>query len=417
MKPRRVLYITRIHIGGEAVVVDKLVRGLDRERYEPIVLFYTSERSHITEKLSETGIKVVGLTPNPKKDGGASPKLNNRKNVGEWIEDKFGKKACQYYLFIKDFLRFLLKDVPKIKFFMQTIRENRIDIVHDHSGMSEGKAECIASWILRKPFIFHIHRYTKIAWFDRFFIRLINSYIYISTDIAEYYTAQGVPRRKGSIIFNGVDINDFLISYDTDLVRSEFNIKSGDILVGIIGRIDWWKGQEYFLKATAEVSKTVPSIKGLIIGWFSKSSPDRNRQYFEKLQFLVKSLSLEKKIIFTGFRSDISRLMSALDIVVHASSIPEPFGLVVIEGMAAGKPTIATAAGGVLDIIEDGVNGILVPPKSSKAMAEAILWIIQNKDKAEEIGIAARRRIAEKFTVTHQVNAVQKLYDSILTIA
>jgi len=107
--------------------------------------------------------------------------------------------------------------------------------------------------------------------------------------------------------------------------------------------------------------------------------------------------------------------MSALDVVVHASSVPEPFGLVVIEGMAAAKP-VATAAGGVLDIIEDGVNGLLVPCKDSKAMARAILQILSDRDKAEQMGLAARRRVTEKFTVQQQVTAVQKLYNSILAI-
>ena len=414
MKPRRILYITRIHVGGVAVVVDRLVRGLDRKRYVPIVLFYTHKQSHIREKLPEIDIQVIGLNLHLKKYDISSFKQKKRKNIGEWIEVKFGTKACKYYLSIKDFFNFFLHEVPKIKFFIKTIRKNRVDLVHTHSGLRYGKAEFIASWIMRIPCISHIHGYQELTYFDKIFIRFAKYFIYISTDIAEYYTAQGIPRHKGIIIFNGVDIDDFLITYDTDSVRSEFNITSEDILVGLIGRIDWWKGHEYFIEAIAEVSKTVPAIKGLIIGWFSKSSPDRNRQHFGKLQFLVKSLSLEEKIIFTGFRSDISRLMAALDIVVHASSIPEPFGLVVIEGMAAGKPVVATAAGGVLDIIEDGVNGLLVPCKDSKAMAKAILRIISNQDKAEQMSLAACQRVAEKFTVRHQVNAVQKLYDSIL---
>ena len=128
----------------------------------------------------------------------------------------------------------------------------------------------------------------------------------------------------------------------------------------------------------------------------------------------MNSLGLKEKAIFTGLRNDVPRLMAALDVVVHASSQPEPFGLVVIEGMAAGKPVVATAAGGVLDIIEDGVNGLLVPCKDSKAMARAIIKILSDRDKAEQIGNAARQRIFEKFTVRHQVTAVQNLYDSIL---
>jgi glycosyltransferase involved in cell wall biosynthesis len=100
--------------------------------------------------------------------------------------------------------------------------------------------------------------------------------------------------------------------------------------------------------------------------------------------------------------------------VVHTSIIPEPFGLVIIEGMASGKPVVATAAGGVLDIIEDGLNGLLVPCGDAKAISRAILQIISDPDRAKQLGMAARRRVAEKFTIQRQVMATQKLYDVIL---
>jgi glycosyltransferase involved in cell wall biosynthesis len=131
----------------------------------------------------------------------------------------------------------------------------------------------------------------------------------------------------------------------------------------------------------------------------------------------VDALQLNDKIIFTGFRSDIPRLMNAMDIIVHASSEPEPFGLVAIEGMAVGKPVVATAAGGILDIIQEGVNGMLVPCKDSISMAKAILELTSNKTKAKRMGSESRRRIAEKFTIENQAAAVEELYDSLLNSA
>jgi len=101
-------------------------------------------------------------------------------------------------------------------------------------------------------------------------------------------------------------------------------------------------------------------------------------------------------------------------VVVLSSSAPEPFGRVVIEGMAAGKPVVATAAGGVLDIIEDGVNGLLVPCKNSEALARAILGLLVDEDRARRIGQAARRRVEEKFAVQSQVDAIQAIYDALL---
>jgi glycosyltransferase involved in cell wall biosynthesis len=165
----------------------------------------------------------------------------------------------------------------------------------------------------------------------------------------------------------------------------------------------------------SQAAEYIPNIKGVIIGDLETDvSIDLNLNYNNKLHSLVKSLGLEDRVIFTGFRSDIPALISTMDVIVHASSTPEPFGLVVIEGMAAGKPIIATAAGGVLDIIEDTVSGLLVPCKDSRAMAEAIMQIISNQNRAEQIGRAARQRVADKFTIQRQVTVVQELYDAIL---
>ena len=193
-------------------------------------------------------------------------------------------------------------------------------------------------------------------------------------------------------------------------MREEFGIKPNQSLVGIVGRIDWWKGHEYFLKAMARRNEHIPDLRGLIIGDLEKNvvAIDRNQKYFNNLKLLVKSLGLADKIIFTGSGTDIPRLIAALDVVVHASSIPEPFGLVIIEAMASGKPVVATAAGGVLDIIEDGKNGILVPCKDAEAMAEAILRILSDQDRAKQMGTAARRRVAEKFTVATPGNSRAK---------
>jgi glycosyltransferase involved in cell wall biosynthesis len=252
--------------------------------------------------------------------------------------------------------------------------------------------------------------------FDKAFARFVDAYIYISNDLAEHHIAQGEPEYKGIVIHNGLDLQAFTRTYDSTLIRSELSITSDEILVGLPGRISYWKGQDYFLEAIAEVTKQIPNLKGLIIGGLFDNSFGHDRRYFRKLQSLLKSLNLVDKILFTGLRSDMPRVLSALDVVVHASIVREPFGLVIIEGMAAGKPVIATGAGGVLDIIEDGVNGMLVPCKDSKAMAQAILHVISNKAKAKQMGLAARRHVANKFSVQRQVTAVQELYDSIMGI-
>ena len=412
MKPRRILYVTRVAKGGAAVVVDQLARGLDRNRYESIVLFDTYSQSAIREKLSNSDIRTIDLKKCCDKSVSAQFKPGKRRDIGGWIETHLGKWVSQSYFFLKSFCEFMLWQAPRIRSFVRTIRENEIDLVHTHSYLHNSKPEIIAAWITGTPCISHNHQYSKLMHFDKIFARFVDRFIYVSSQQAEYHIAQGIPRIKGTVIHNGVDMNAFTQSYDVEVVRREFNNKFGEPLVGLIGRIEWWKGHEYFLEAIAEVAKHIDVLKALIIGELTEASII-NRRYLNKLRLMVKSMGLEDKIIFTGSRDDIPRLIAALDIVVHASSTPEPFGLVVIEGMAAGKPVIATAAGGILDIIEDGVNGLLVQRKDSKAMAEAILRVISDRDKAERMALAARRHVAEKFTVQHQLTVVQKVYDSI----
>jgi glycosyltransferase involved in cell wall biosynthesis len=332
------------------------------------------------------------------------------------IETHLGKRFHHIYLSLKSAWVFFLHEAPRVKLFLRIIRDNKIDLIHTFSNLHRGKSEIVAAKLAGIPCITHRQGYINYTRFDTLFAGFVNANIYISNDVAEYYIAQGESRAKGKIIHNWVNLSDFKKSPDVLEVRKEFDCKSDQMLVGLVGRLDWWKGHEFFLEAMAEIVNKNYNIKGLIIGGLAELNYDVNSRYLEKLHGLVKSLGLEENVIFTGHRRDIPRLVASLDVLVHASSTPEPFGVVIIEGMAAGKPVVATAAGGVLDIIEDGVNGLLVPCKDSNAMAKAIIKLLSDRNKAEQMGLAAHRRVAEKFTLQQKVFDVQKLYESILGI-
>ena len=416
MKPRRILYIARISKGGVAVVMDQLARGLDKDFYEPVVVFDTPQSSTIRKELTCSSIKTIELVAcRDLNQSKLIRKVDNNRNFGEFLKADFGERVQNIYFALKSGYLFF-REVPRIKMFLRIIRENKIDLVHTHSDLRRGKPEIVAARIAGVPCITHRHGYSNYNCFDMLFAKLVDNNIYISNDVAEYHIKQGESRIKGKVIHNGVNLSDYMQSCDAVQVRKELDCMPDQMLVGLVGRLDWWKGHEFFLEAMAEVASKNNNIKGLIIGGLAELSYDSSKRYLDRLHVMVKSLGLGEKIVFTGHRNDVPRLIAALDVVVHASSTPEPFGLTVIEGMAAGKPVVATSAGGVLDIIEDGVNGLLVPCKDSKAMASAILQILSDRDKAKQMGLAARRRVTEKFTVQQQVAAVQKLYDSVLGI-
>lgn len=416
MKPRRILYITRISKGGVAVVLDHLARGLDKDLYEPVVVFDTPQSSTIRKELNHSDIKTIELMEcRDLQHSKKKSEESNKRSVATLLETHFGKRVRRIYVALKSGCLFF-REVPRIKLFLRIIRENKIDLVHTHSDLRRGRPEIVAAKIAGVPCVSHHHGYADYTRFDTLFAEFVDANIYISNDVAEYHIKQGESRTKGKIIHNGINLSDYMQSCDTLQVRKELNCMPDQILVGLVARLDWWKGHEFFLEAMAEVATKNNNIKGLIIGGLAELSYDRSIRYLDMLHVMVNSLGLEEKIIFTGHRSDVPCLLAALDVVVHASSTPEPFGLTIIEGMASGKPVVATAAGGVLDILQDGVNGLLVPCKDSKAMAGAILQILSDRDKAENMSLAARQCVTEKFTVKQQVTAVQKLYDSILGI-
>lgn len=414
MSKINVLHTIQTARGGAAVVLHTLISELDRERYEPVVLFYVQEQAHIGEKLTNAGIKVITLAQQPLVDDASLPSTETVKSrdIPVWLEARFGRVVREIYVSVKASYEFIRWEAFRIWPIIRTIRENQINLIHLHTGLRHGKAGIIAAWLTKTPCLCHIHQFTELNYFDKIWIHLVNIFIYISRAIAEDNIRQGIPLAKGIVVHNAVNLGEFSSAYDAALIRSEFGWNGNERVVGVVGRLDWWKGHEYFLEAMAKAIEQMPNLRGLIIG--EPEIAPRSRVYFQKLHVLTKSLELGDKIVFTGFRSDVRRLISALDVVVLSSATPEPFGLVVIEAMALGKPVVATAAGGPLDIIEDGVNGILVPCQDATAMAQAILELLSNQTKTEQISRAGRQRIIEKFTITDQVAAVQSIYDTIM---
>ena len=414
MKTRRILYVTRLVRGGVEVVLEQLAKGLDRNQYEPVVLIDTSIHSDFRERLSNAYIEIIELKKYSENQTIKEPVIRKKKDIGERIEAALGRKVFQVYFSLRTLFDFFLKDLPQVKSYVKAIRENRIDLVHTHHDLRLSKPEVIASKICNVPCVGHRHAYLHYSYFDRVFIRFLKAVVYISKDVANHYYDQGELKTRGAIIHNGVDVKKFS-KFDSEQVRKkEFKCKPDEILVGIIGRIDWWKGQEYFIEAIADIAKQKPSIRGIIIGGLKNRHIVHRMQYYNYLKSLIKSLDVQDNIEFLGYRNDVPRLISAMDVVVHASATPEPFGLVVIEAMAAKKPLVATAAGGVLDIVEDGVNGLLVPCQNSKAMAQAISKIISDPNKAKNMGLAAHQHVMSEFTLERQLTAVQTLYDFIL---
>ncbi len=157
--------------------------------------------------------------------------------------------------------------------------------------------------------------------------------------------------------------------------------------VGMVGRLAPWKGQHVFLEAFARAFPE-GGAEAIIIG----SAMFGDAPYEDDLHAQVARLGLDTRVQFTGFLSDVGVVLRSLDMLVHASVVPEPFGQVVVEGMAAALPVVASNAGGPAEVITDGIDGVLVPPSDPGALAQALRQLAGDPSWRRALGVAARKR-------------------------
>ena len=173
-------------------------------------------------------------------------------------------------------------------------------------------------------------------------------------------------------------------------IRRRLGLDVNRPIVGIVGRMQRWKGMHVFVDAMAQVLKKVPDCEGVMVGGMFKLEPE----YEPWLRSRVKELGLEDKIRMVGMQRNVPEWMQAMDVFVHASE-REPFGIVVIEAMSLGKPVIATKPGGPEEIITDGVDGQLVTWDQPEELAKAILKYLQDPQWARSVGERAKQRSQE----------------------
>jgi glycosyltransferase involved in cell wall biosynthesis len=216
---------------------------------------------------------------------------------------------------------------------------------------------------------------------------------------------ENLPSEKIEVIYNGIDFSGYQEALKDKSLRVELGIVDGTPMVGLIANFNFEiKGHVYFLGAAKKILEKVLNVKFVLVG----DGPLRPR-YEEVAQ----ELNLNNNVYFLGKRADVPTIISNLDVSV-LSSTNEGFSNVILESLAAGKPVVATNVGGSGEMVTDGVTGYLVPPADSQSMANAIINLLRNPDKAMAMGSAGRDVVQEKFTVQAMVKKYEELYFSLL---
>jgi glycosyltransferase involved in cell wall biosynthesis len=394
--PIRVLFLDHTaKIGGGEIALVNLVRNLDRDLVEPIVLLYAD--GPLVERLK--GHAEIHILPISESVGSA------KKDQLGW-RSAFRCKAA--------FLTTV--HIWKVACF---IRRSGVDLVHTNSL----KADIIggaAARLVGVPVVWHVRDRIEDDYLPAPVVRLfrllasaIPNFI-IANSWATLATLNLKTGPRGVAISSGVVMTDrSSVVHDGCEVSDRQSGQQQDELVriGLIGRISPWKGQHIFLQAAALLRRNYPNTRFEVIGapLFSE------HEYEAQLHELAKALELEDIVDFAGFVEDVPRRIDRLDILVHASTLPEPFGQVIIEAMAAEKPVVATEGGGASEIVVNGVTGLLVPMGDAAKMAEAIGRLIDNPELAASMGRNGRQRVIDQFTIQETARMVEAVYREVLS--
>jgi glycosyltransferase involved in cell wall biosynthesis len=395
--PVRVLFVNHTaELGGAEIAMLNLIRHLDPSKIRPIVVF--GSHGPVVEQMRRSA--ETHVLPLPTVVGGAK-------------KDAMGAAS-----FLQ--LRAILVAIRYIWTLARFIRETRPDFIHTNSLKSHLLGG-VAARLMGKPVVWHLRNSVDRDYLPsptvRFVFRTLAEYVpafvvacsgaTLRSLSSEVSAGTDSPRelRKEA---RGAVVHDGALSSSAP---SRTLANDGIFRVALIGRISPWKGQHIFIRAAALVRKTFPNAQFYIVG----SALFGEAEYEREVRALAQSYGIPDLVTFTGFRKEILNVIADMDLIVHASTIGEPFGQVIIEGMAAGKPVIATNGGGVPEIVEDGKTGILVPMGDVTAMAQAMSRVLADPRSAAEMGMRGRQRVQDCFTIDHTARKVEAVYLSQLS--
>lgn len=251
---------------------------------------------------------------------------------------------------------------------------------------------------------------------QRFVCALADRIVGNAEAVRWWLISEGYAPEKISIIRNGIDVSRFSKTENGAGLRQELGIPPGVPLVAVLSRLDVVKGLEDFLGAAVVVARRVPDAWFLIVGdrfTMRDGMVIRDLAYRSELETHATRLGLGGRVVFTGFRSNVPEVLSAVAVSV-LPSVSEALSNTLLESMAAGVPVVATKVGGNPEVVEDGITGLLVPPRDPASLARAICMLLEDRELASKFSQAARQRVAEHFSFPRMVQETEGLYIELL---
>jgi glycosyltransferase involved in cell wall biosynthesis len=382
--------------GGSSKFLYYLLCHLDRKRFEPLIAFYFYNDGPDTERIRDLGIPVFFL--------------NNKREPSEYVPISWllGKSEAKLLHEIKVILRFSLRmviiELPIIWRLVRLIKREAIALiilnndVHYHLAGTLGARITGIPCICRKTGGIGEGRRIK-----KLLVPYVDLFIAISKATAEDQRRNNPSTKRLVTIYEGIDLKAYTPLMHNPNIKKHLGIPLDKKIVCNISRFNKGKGQMELIEAAALILKKYRDVIFLMVG---------DGELIRDLQERVKRLNLTDYVFFTGWRNDILKILSVVDIFVHCPTTwIEGLGIANLEAMAMAKPTVVSNNGGLPDAVIDSVTGFVVPSGDIYRLSETILKLLEDEELAFRFGRNARKRVEEEFDMEKNVRKLEALFE------
>jgi glycosyltransferase involved in cell wall biosynthesis len=376
-------------VGGSFILMLDLIRGLDRRQFTPVAIFRFE--NYVAQQLRDAGVEVI-IIP-------VRRPFAVRKRWLAALLSPFTKMGNVLGGFV----------LPALHYAM-LLRRRGIDLVNLNNSITRNHPWMVAAMLARIPCVTHemgINR--QYSALSRFLGRRLEAVISLSHAIHSAMKSAGADLPNVTVIHCGIDVARYQQIETPDQLRRKHDITEAVPIIGVVGNLRAWKGQETIVRATALLRRKYPDIRCLLVG----GQTPADLPYVERLKAIATEQGIAAHIVFTGFQSNSIDYMRLMDVVAHTSTSPEPFGIVTLEAMSLGKPLVSTTIGGPAEVVVDGVSGLLVDPGKPELLARAIESLLDDPRAASAMGECGRQRLHAEFTLAKSLKRTIDIYQRI----
>jgi glycosyltransferase involved in cell wall biosynthesis len=258
------------------------------------------------------------------------------------------------------------------------------------------------------PIVAHVRQEIEPAKVRRYELDRVDAVIAISKQIEQSLIAGGVSVKHVRTVYSGIDLSERELTHDDSTIHQKIGLPNEAVLLGTVANLFPRKGYEVMLRALPAIVHAVPTVHYVIVG-----SDDHG--YADRLKRLAHELKIAARVHIVGFQDPVQPFLAALDLYVHPA-LMEGFGIAVVEAMAMGKAVVATTTGGLPEVVAQGETGLLVPPGDVESLAAAVVSLLEDRVRREQMGLCGKARAQERFSLDASVMQVEQLYGEVLAM-